>query len=257
MPKYNFYNKFTGINKRIYFLLTLCFILISLVSNGKEKQKSGKTTAALTGFQDEEETNLLSDFKFYNIGENTSEGIITLQDSLIKIVASGTDFGGTNDEGFFIFQQIKGDFEFSVRVNALSPSELYAKAGIMARQDLTDDSKNIYFHVFPDNQERLNNKSGSEFIYRTKRGAEMEAIHPNWQTAGDKFNVNFPNTWIKLKREGDTFTAYLSSDNKTTWQQYATYTQNMARSLLVGLAITSHNPNGFTKAEFSDIVISE
>ncbi len=253
MLKYNVYNKRTGMNKSIYFLLILC-LPFALDSNGKEKQHTRKQASAAKLFQDEEEKNPLSDFKFYTIGKNTSEGIITFQDSIIKVVASGTDIGSTNDEGFFIFKQIRGDFEFSTRINALSPSDLYAKAGIMARQDLTDDSKDVYFFVFPDNQERLNNNGGFEFQYRNNRGNESQSIFPREEVAEEQFKVNFPETWIKLRRDGNIFTSFVSHDNKN-WQFYSKHEQRMAKSLLVGFAVTSHNPNGFTKAEFSDIFV--
>ena len=49
----------------------------------------------------------------------------------------------------------------------------------------------------------------------------MKAIYPNPETAGTQFDVNFPNTWIRLKRSGDVFESYMSSDNKT-WKLFST-----------------------------------
>ena len=78
----------------------------------------------------------------------------------------------------------------------------------------------------------------------------MKAIYPNQETAGKKFDVNYPNTWIRLKRVGDIFESYMSQDKKT-WELYSTYKQKLPNVLLVGLAVTSHNSGEFTTAKFA------
>lgn len=256
-------------NKIVYILMFACLLFVSTILIGKEKKKDIdkiETTSEKKEnnylipspqVEDDEVNNLLSTFKTYNIGDVTQEGSITVKDSIIEVVASGADFWGTEDEGFFIFQQRKGDFEFSVRVHSLSPVDLYTKAGIMARKDLSDRSEHVYFLVFPNNEERNNNNGGCEFQYRTKRGGDSEAIYPTQlQNSTDDFKVNFPDTWIKLKREGNTFSAFMSNDS-ISWNRYTSYEQKMPRNMLVGLAVTSHNANGYAKSEFSEIQISE
>lgn len=257
-------------NRNLNIILVFCLIWVTLISNGKEKkQKHNIYTYAeetvperrcrkiLPQPEDEEKdkdkNNLLSEFKTYNIGKNIQPGSVTTEDSIIEIAASGTDIWGTEDEGYFVFKQIKGDFEISVRVHSLSASNLYTKAGIMARQDLSGNSKHVYFLVFPDNQERNNNNGGCEFQYRQKRGGESKAIYPGQQTGGD-FNVNFPETWVKLKREGNIFSSFIGSNNEN-WHLYSTHEQKMPKRLLLGLAVTSHNSYGYTRTEFSELEI--
>ncbi|QGY47456.1 DUF1349 domain-containing protein [Maribellus comscasis] len=254
-------------NKILYIFLIFCLSCVSPFLKGKEKpgrsklfektEVSTSKTNAKSIAQEEKDNvsnNILSEFKTYTIGKDALKGTITVEDSIAEIVASGKDIWGTEDEGYFIFKQIKGDFEVSVRFHNLSPSDLYTKAGIMARNDLSDNAKHVYFLVFPDNQERNNNNGGCEFQYRAKRGGESKAIYPDQQTAGETFNVNFPETWIKLKREKNTFSAFISS-NAENWYQYSSYEQKMPRKLLIGLAATSHNPQGYTRAEFSELHI--
>ena len=77
----------------------------------------------------------------------------------------------------------------------------------------------------------------------------MKAIYPEIKTAGDKFNVNFPDTWIKLIRKGDVFESYISSDN-VNWNLYSSFTIKMPNKLYVGLALTSHNKNEYTNSTF-------
>jgi regulation of enolase protein 1 (concanavalin A-like superfamily) len=252
MLKYLVNKGITEIKRSRYIFVFLCLTAFSVVSSAKENEHGNPPVSSR---QVEVENTIFTDFKTYTIGKNTLKGTTTVKDSITEVVASGTDIWGTEDEGYFIFRQLKGDFEISVRVHSLSASHLYSKAGIMARQDLSDNSKHVYFLVFPDNEERNNNNGGSEFQYRPKRGGESKAIYPNRQTAGEKFNVNYPDTWIKLQREKNTFSAFLSNDS-LNWNLYTSYEQKMPKSLLVGLAVTSHNANGYTKAEFSELEVT-
>jgi len=196
-----------------------------------------------------------SELNFTDIGAATKHGKATFKNDEVEVVAGGADIWGKNDEFNFGYKKLKGDFDISVQIKSLTKPHQYTKAGIMARVDLSDNSEHVYFQVFPDNSPRNKNNGGCEFQYRLEKGGEMKAIYPNVESAGNKFDVNFPNTWIRLKRIGDVFESYVSSDNKT-WNLYATYTQKLPVELLVGLAVTSHNSDEFTNAVFSNLVLN-
>ena len=193
-----------------------------------------------------------SELKQYTIGSKTKPGNITINNGQLEMEASGSDFWGTKDEGDFLFQQLEGDFDISIQVTGLSPTNLYTKAGIMARVDLTRGSEQVFLLVFPDNKPRNMNSGGCEFQYRDKKSGEAKAIYPDPDFAENKFNVDFPNTWIRLKREGNFFRSYISHDNKI-WHLYARHKQEMPEKLLVGLAVTSHDTNASAKAQFSSL----
>jgi hypothetical protein len=89
-----------------------------------------------------------------------------------------------------------------------------------------------------------------------EKGGEMKAIYPNPETAGNKFDVNFPNTWIRFKRNDDIFESYISNDNKN-WELYSTFEQKLPTGLFVGLAVTSHNSEDFTTAVFSNLILKK
>ena len=195
-------------------------------------------------------------FKGIDIGENTQPGMAKIENNELVVNASGADIWGTHDEGHFEYRKFKGDFDVRVQVIGLFKTHLYTKAGLMARASLDDDSRHVYFQVFPDNDERNNNKGGCEFQYRAEKGGEMKAIYPNPETAGSKFDVNFPNTWIRLKREGNVFTSYISDDNKS-WHLYSTWEQQMPAKLFVGMAVTSHDASNYTTARFASFQIAK
>jgi len=221
------------------------------ISNGKIYLRGDKHLFCI-GESNTGKISSFSDLKITDVGADTKAGKVTVDNNDIEIIAGGADIWGTNDEFNFGYKKLQGDFDVSVQVLSLSKAHQYTKAGIMARADLSDNSRHVYFQVFPDNTPRNKNNGGCEFQYRLEKGGEMKAIYPNQETAGNKFDVNFPNTFIRLKRTGDVFESYMSNDNKT-WNLYSTFTQKLSGELLVGLAVTSHNSEEFTRAVFANL----
>ena len=198
---------------------------------------------------------LFSELSHKDIGAVTKESSITSEEETITIIAGGADIWGSHDEFHFVYKKIEGDFNVSVQIQSLSKAHQYTKAGIMARADLSDSSQHVYFQIFPDNTPRNKNNGGCEFQYRLAAGENMKAIYPDQETAGDKFNVNFPDTWIRMKRQGDVFESYFSKDNEI-WNLYSSFSLEMPEELLIGLAITSHNSEESTTAVFSSLFIN-
>lgn len=230
-------------------ILLICSILISIenVFGEGNVNSSTKYKGKIIPF---------SELKFADIGGATKPGKATIKNDELEIIAGGTDIWGKNDEFYFGYKKMDGDFDISVQIKSLSKPHLYTKAGIMARVDLSDNSQHVYYQIFPDNSARNKNNGGCEFQYRLEKGGEMKAVYPNTETAGIKFNVNFPNTWIRLKRTGNVFESYFSIDDKN-WEKYSTYEQKLPAELLVGLAVTSHNSEEFTTAVFSNLKLNQ
>jgi regulation of enolase protein 1 (concanavalin A-like superfamily) len=196
----------------------------------------------------------LKKFKQTDIGKPAIAGTSTIDSNSISITAGGADVWGTKDEfRFSYFEQI-GDFDLAARIQSLPAANLYTKAGLMAREELTDNCRHIFFQVFPNNNPRNKNNGGYEFQYRQLRGGEMKAIYPAKFDGVPEFPVNYPNTWIRLKRAGNEFTGYYSADGKN-WKVYATYQLELAKKVFLGLAVTSHNTKESATAVFRDISI--
>jgi regulation of enolase protein 1 (concanavalin A-like superfamily) len=202
--------------------------------------------------KDNSKANLAGTLKQTDIGNPAIAGKMNITDAGFDITAGGSDIWGKRDEFHFSYKELKGDFDFSAQVISLSKANQYTKAGIMARVDLDDSSQHVYFQIFPDNTPRNKNNGGCEFQYRLEKAGEMKAVYPDPKSAGNKFDVAFPNTWIRLKRSGDVFESYVSNDNKT-WRLYTTFTQKMPKELFVGLAVTSHSTTESTTARFGAV----
>ena len=151
--------------------------------------------------------------------------------NLITITAGGTDIWGTSDQFHFAHQQRTGDFDVSVRIESVVQADLYTKTGLMVRDSLAANARHVMALVFPSNAARNNNDGGYEFQYRATTGGGASALYP----ADPQPRVNFPDTWLRMKREGDTFIAFCSSDG-FTWAEYSRTTLDLPDTLYFGRA---------------------
>jgi len=191
-----------------------------------------------------------------DIGNPALTGKTNVLNDGISMIAGGVDIWGTRDEFHFAYLEQIGDFDIFTRLESLNATHLYAKAGIMAREELDENSRHIFFQVFPDNQPRNKNNGGYEFQYRKNKGAEMKAIYPAKSDGTPGFPVNYPNTWIRLKRSGDEFSGFYSTDG-INWKIYSVFTMKLSKKVLLGLALTSHDADKTATATFKNITISK
>ena len=203
---------------------------------------------------------LLKNFKYTDIGDPAIKGTVKTEANGFDIKAGGADIWGVKDEFTFVYMEHTGDFDLAARIAGLTAANLYTKAGLMAREDLTAGCRHIYFQVFPDNKPRNQNNGGYEFQYRQHKNRETTAIHPksgllsflHLAEGTPEVPVSYPNTWIRLQRKGNNFTGYYSTNGKN-WKMYTTYSLDLPSKLWLGLAVTSHNTSETATAEFRDI----
>lgn len=161
------------------------------------------------------------------------------------VTGGGSDIFGNSDSFRFVHTQKTGDFDIATRIESLDRADLYTKAGLMVRETLAANSRNVMALIFPTNEARNNNTGGYEFQSRDNTGGGSAAIYPpNPQPA-----VRLPNAWLRLKRQGDVFTAY-SSRNGKDWTSFAVKTLALPQTVYFGMAITSHNTNALATARF-------
>jgi glucose/arabinose dehydrogenase/mono/diheme cytochrome c family protein/regulation of enolase protein 1 (concanavalin A-like superfamily) len=184
-------------------------------------------------------------FTSQDIGSPALAGSTVRDGNLITITAGGTDIWGTSDQFHFAHQQRTGDFDVSVRIESVIQSDLYTKTGLMVRDSLAANARHVMALVFPSNAARNNNDGGYEFQYRATTGGGATALYP----ADPQPRVNFPDTWLRMKREGDTFIAFCSSDG-FNWAEYSRTTLDLPDTLYFGLAVTAHTASPVTVAKF-------
>ena len=149
------------------------------------------------------------------------------------VVAGGENVFGTADGFRFLHRQVTGDFDMKVRVESLTAVHPTSKAGLMARASLAANSANVFAHA-----------SAAE-TFRVSRRASAGA--PTYITKAGP--VTFPNAWVRLKRVGNTFTGYYSTDG-TTWTTILSTTQSMPATLYFGPAVSAVSTTRTTAARF-------
>ncbi len=164
------------------------------------------------------------------------------------ITASGADIWDAADQFRFVYQQRTGDFDVKVRAESLTFVEPYTKAGLMARESLAANSRHVNANIYADNRQRGNVVTGYEFIYRALTGGASGSVDPPVPNP----QVNYPDTWLRLKRQGDEFTAYAST-NGISWTRYATYALALPSTVYFGMVVTSHDNTQTTTAKFGDL----
>jgi hypothetical protein len=233
---------------RIYLLSTALFLLI-LTAGSLSAQVDNlipvKKTSKIKSLKAE-------DFKHADIGNPVIPGTVTLLNGGFDITAGGADIWGKKDEFNFVYLEKSGNFDIAARIESLTPTHLYTKAGLMAREALTPDCRHIYFQVFPNNNPRNKNNGGFEYQYRQVAGGEMKAIYPARSEGSPDFPVSYPNTWIRLKRAGNEFTGFTSNDGKF-WKEYATFTLDLPERIYLGAAVTSHKTTESATAKFRNL----
>ncbi len=112
----------------------------------------------------------------------------------------------------------------------------------MIRQSLNLDSAHLMFLVFSDNSPRNNNLGAYEMQFRSVAGGNCQAVYPAVRPPDPpEFPAAYPNSWLRVQRRGDRFSAFASTDGNA-WKVYGVQTLDLANVVHAGPALTSHNP---------------
>jgi hypothetical protein len=179
-------------------------------------------------------------FNATSVGSTNALGSVTpVGSDGFDITAGGRDAGGKADQFLFSWGLKRGDFDVQVRVTSIRLSDLLAKAGLMAREDLSSTSR-----------------FAAVFATPSLNGCLMEARSTPGKDATNlgMAAVNYPDTYLRLQRSGSVFRGYASSDAQN-WTSLGGVTLSVPEYLYVGFAATSHDTNDTTVAtlrEFQD-----
>jgi hypothetical protein len=175
-------------------------------------------------------------FNPHDVGSTSQPGSLTAVAGGGDIVAAGRGFEGGHDQFHFAYQVQAGDFDFRVRLAAIEAGNLWATAGLMARESLDDDSRFIAMSATP-------SLAGCFFEHRTSPGG--------FAARTGSFPVTYPGTWLRLNRAGDTFTGYASADG-SRWAPLGSVTTVLPPRIYFGLAVASHHTNDLATARFRE-----
>lgn len=158
-------------------------------------------------------------------------------DDGVVVTGSGADIWGTRDEFFFTYTTLQGDGSLELRVDELSASDPWSKAGVMIRESTAPESKNALIHISAGN--------GSVYQARVTDGDRTT----NEAGADPTAEVG---SWLRLTRVGDVLTGELSADGEN-WTEVGTYEIAMQEEVLIGMAVTAHASHSKATAKFKDV----
>ncbi len=162
--------------------------------------------------------------------------------TVITLQGGGADIWGTEDAFHYYYAPVSGDFDVVVQNLFVEDTNVWAKAGLMVRETLDADSKNLMLRRRPTEEESVQ--------WRPETGV---------QTQMTESSTNIYADWMRLKRAGDVIEAFGSQDEpagESDWAMIRRFTADditISDDAYLGLAVTSHNENVLCRATFKDL----
>ncbi len=174
-----------------------------------------------------------------DIGSVGQKGTSTANaDGTISVRGGGADIWTETDAFQFDYQTLAGNGSVVTRVAGQTNTNVWAKSGIMLREDLTSDSRFVLIALTPGNGVAFQARN---FTHKTPTVSK---------TAAGKIG-----SYLKLTRSGSTFTGYASADGKT-WVTVGSTTITMVNNVFAGLAVTAHDNTKSSVGTFSNFAIA-
>jgi WD40 repeat protein len=182
-----------------------------------------------------------------SINEGERSGSVAFQPAAgeITIRGSGANIREKADGCYFLHQPLTGDFQVTVRaLTRPTPSHRSAKAGLMLRESLELGSRDAFLLI----------TAGNGFWDQTRATANGQAVE---RPVIDDSKLKLP-ILLRLTRRGNRISAEYSTDNGRSYRaavEPQSFEPGLAKTLLVGLAITSHDATKVTEARFRSLEI--
>jgi PKD repeat protein len=151
------------------------------------------------------------------------------------VAGSGNDVWADADQLHFVHRPLAGDGVLTARLLGQTPTDPWAKAGLVIKQSAVAGAPYSFLAVTPGN-----------------------GIHLQYDFTGDQSPggpaPGLP-VWLRLTRTGDTVTAETSPDG-TTWTTVGATTLSFTGPAEIGLAVTAHNGTALSTATFDNLTLT-
>ena len=167
----------------------------------------------------------LSPWTTADVGEPVEPGCAAQSGECFDVVSGGDGISGRADGFRFVYQEVTGD---TVLTAHLTEAEVQsgARMGVMLRGSLEPDS----IFAFSGYQQ-----TGAALPSSTYR----DTVGSNSRSRSSRPTVEYPNSWMRVERQGDDFILSKSADGEA-WEEIRTATiPDAPDTMLAGLAVTS------------------
>ena len=175
-------------------------------------------------------------------GQLASESEAIFEAGVFTVDAADLDFWNAADKGHFIYQPMSGqNIIMTTKVTQFDFPHSYAQAGIMLRNNLDANSNQVSMMLI-----------GEQGCGMRERLAIDGATNQNPLRRAHETAPY----WLRLKRDGNQFTGYYSSDG-VHWNTERTVTSTMGDDIYVGFATTSHSSTQNCIAKYANTYFGE
>lgn len=156
--------------------------------------------------------------------------------SSVILEGSGTGFSGAADAGHFMYHALAGDCSIRTDlVDLTNGTNSDAKYGIMIRESLNADSRNVFLSFDRGKHATVQRRSATG-------GSTHSTSFTSTVTTGDLTGE------VRLDRQENTFRAYVGT-KKAGFQLLDTILNPMEGEVLIGFAVTSHDDSELAYCE--------
>lgn len=171
-----------------------------------------------------------------DIGHPATGGTLTPAAGGYDLTTAGSGISGASDQFTFGYRSYTNNFDVQARVATLEFAGAWTRAGLMARAGFDTNAMFAASFATP-------GPAGCHFETRTVVGGQtaMAGTYP----------VNYPDTWLRLRRVGNVFDGFASLDGQS-WEFLGSATLAISNVVQVGLALTAGSASTSTTAQFRD-----
>jgi regulation of enolase protein 1 (concanavalin A-like superfamily) len=159
------------------------------------------------------------------------------------ISGSGGGVWQMSNQFQYVYQTFTGNGEIVARVDNLDSFSFWSRAGLMMRETLSPDSRFVLSNI-------NGGKTDIQHIWHTSSSSSAD-----YQVIDNAGAYSLPQ-WLKLKRQGDSFISYRSSDG-INWTQAGSCTLSMNSTLYVGMSVTASDNTQICKAVFDNVTVKQ
>ena len=174
-----------------------------------------------------------------DIGNVGSTGDASFLNGVFNVVASGEDFWETADSGHFAGKPLTGDGQIVAHVVSMAYTDPWAKAGVMFRESFDAGARYTFMTATAQGGSAFQRRTDTNAITGNTDGPPLDAPH-----------------WVKLVRNGDLFTGYVSMDGQD-WKRVDSITIPLGKTIYAGLAVSAHNNAALNSTVFDKVSVDK
>jgi hypothetical protein len=157
-----------------------------------------------------------------------NHGTASYDGSVFTVSSAGQDIWRRGDCFHYLYQAIGTNGEVVARVLEIQGTNLYEKVGLMVRETLNSDARNVL----------LTTSRSNGMAYQSRGGVWDETRQNAWRSNSGA------DCWLKLVRNNDWIGGYVST-NGTSWTLFTWETfKGLAPKVFVGIAVAASNGSG-------------